>query len=488
VDVRRKLIVVSNRGPVTYSRSADGERLEQRGQGGLVTALRPLIAHHDVTWVASAMTDEDRAVAAEADGAALEGTGRTGELYRLRLVVHDPGTFERFYNRFANPMLWFLQHYLWPLVEAPASDERLHEAWAAYAEANESFGRAVLDELDREPDAAVWFHDYHLYLAPRAVRSARPDAVLSQFVHIPWPGSDYWTVLPEPMRRAIHEGLLANDVVGFHTDRWRENFLASAARILGAEVDRELGMVEHDGRQTLVTARAISVDPAEFDELASSDEVREKERALEEIAGERIIVRVDRTDPSKNIVRGFDAFELYLERHPESRGHVTMLALLDPSRQDIPQYAAYLDEIRAAAGRANARFGIEGWQPVVLEIRDDLPCSIAAYKRYDVLLVNAIFDGMNLVAKEAPLVNEREGVVVLSENTGACRELAEWCLVVNPFDLDDQAEAINAALELPAADRRERGEAIRAHVREHDIDAWLAAQLADLDRVSPVAS
>jgi trehalose 6-phosphate synthase len=488
VDVRRKLILVSNRGPVTYSRSSDGERVEQRGQGGLVTALRPLIAHHDVTWVASAMTDEDRAVAAESGGAALEGTGRTGELYRLRLVVHDHDTFERFYNRFANPMLWFLQHYLWPLVEEPASDQRLREAWAGYAEANESFAQAVVEELDRDPDAAVWFHDYHLYLAPLAVRRARPDAVLSQFVHIPWPGPDYWTVLPEPMRRAIHASLLANDVVGFHTDRWRENFLVSAARILGADVDQERGVVEYDGRQTLVTARAISVDPAEFDELASSDEVRENERALEEIAGERLVVRVDRTDPSKNIVRGFDAFELYLERHPESCGHVTMLALLDPSRQEIPQYAAYLDEIQAAAGRVNARFGTESWQPVVLEIRDDLPCSIAAYKRYDVLLVNAIFDGMNLVAKEAPLVNERNGVVVLSENTGAHRELGEWCLVVNPFDLVDQAEAIHAALELPANERRERGEAIRAHVREHDIDAWLSAQLADLDRVSPVAS
>jgi trehalose 6-phosphate synthase len=488
VDVRRKLIVVSNRGPVSYGRDSDGERTEQRGQGGLVTALRPLVSHHDVTWVASAMTDEDRAVAAETGGAALEGTGRTGELYRLRLVVHDPATFDRFYNRFANPMLWFLQHYLWPLVDEPASDQRFHEEWAGYAQANESLAQAVLDELDREPDAAVWFHDYHLYLAPRVVRRARPDALLSHFVHIPWPGPDYWTVLPESMRRAIHDGLLANDVVGFHTDRWRENFLASAARILGAEVDHELGVVEHDGRRTLVTARGISVDPAEFDELASSDEVREKERVLEEIAGERLIVRVDRTDPSKNIVRGFDAFDLYLERHPESCGRVTMLALLDPSRQEIPQYAAYLDEIESAARRVNERFGSDEWQPVVLEIRDDLPCSIAAYKRYDVLLVNAIFDGMNLVAKEAPLVNERDGVVVLSENTGACQELGEWCLVVNPFDLVDQAEAIHAALELAADERRERGEAIRAYVREHDVDAWLSAQLADLDRVSPVAS
>jgi trehalose 6-phosphate synthase len=485
--MRRKLIVVSNRGPVSWLRGPDGERIEQRGQGGLVTALRPLVAHQDLTWVASAMTDEDRAVAAEAGGSALEGTGRTGELYRLRLVAHDHETFDRFYNRFANPTLWFLQHYLWNLIDEPVGDERLHDAWAGYRRANESFAAAVVEELDREPDSAVWFHDYHLYVAPRIVRRARPAAVLSHFVHIPWPDPDYWTVLPAEMREAIHDGLLANDVVGFHTDRWRQNFLVSAARTLGAEVDWDLCAVEREGRRTLVTAHPISVDPTEFEELAASDEVRERERSLEDIAGERLVVRVDRTDPSKNIVRGFRAFELYLERHPDACGRVSMLALLDPSRQDIPHYAAYLEEIQAAVRSVNRRFGSKEWQPIVLEIRDDFPRSIAAYKRYDVLLVNSIFDGMNLVAKEAPLVNERDGVLVLSENTGACDELGEWSLVVNPFDVLGQAAAIHEALELSAAERRERGDAIRAHVREHDVEAWLTAQLADLDTVSPLA-
>ncbi len=487
MEARRKLIVVSNRGPVSYRRGDGGERIEQRGQGGLVTALRPLVAHHDVTWVASAMTDEDRAVAAEAGGSALVVTGRTGETYRLRLVAHDHQTFDRFYNRFANPTLWFLQHYLWNLIEEPVNDQRLHDAWSSYGTANESFAAAVLEDLDREPDTAVWFHDYHLYLAPRLVRRARPDALLSHFVHIPWPGPDYWTILPEPVRVAIHDGLLANDVVGFHTDRWRENFLFSAARILGAEVDHELGTVEHDGRRTVVTARAISVDPAEFEELADSQEVREREGGLEEISGERLIVRVDRTDPSKNVVRGFQAFELYLERHPDASGRVTMLALLDPSRQNIPHYAAYLQEIQSVVRTVNRRFGSDAWQPIVLVVQDDFPRSIAAYKRYDVLFVNAIFDGMNLVAKEAPLVNERDGVLLLSENTGAHDELAQWSLVINPFDVVGQAEAIHAALELSPADRRARIEAIRAHVREHDIESWLSAQLADLDAVSPVA-
>ncbi len=482
---RRRLIVVSNRGPVGYARDAQGQRTARRGGGGLVTALRPLVSLQDVTWIASALTAEDRAVAADHGGGAFEETGRDGSSYRLRFVVHDPAVFDRFYNAYANPTLWFLQHYLWDLVRAPSHGPGLHEDWLSYRTANESLAAAVLDELGESPGTPVWFHDYHVYLAPAAVRAASPEATLAHFVHVPWPEPDYWTVLPGAQRRAIHEGLLANDVVGFHTRRWRDNFLAAAEAILGAEVDREAGTVEHDGRETLVTAHPISVDTAEFDELAVSGEVRAEEDALEEVGCERMVLRVDRTDPSKNIVRGFRAFELYLEHHPEAHGRVAMLALLDPSRQDIPQYTAYLDEIVVAVRQVNTRFGKEGWQPIHLEIQDHFARSVAAYKRYDVLLVNAVFDGLNLVAKEAPLVNRRDGVLVLSENAGAHEELEPWALTVNPFDLEGQAEAIHAALELSVAERQARAEALMAHVREHDLSAWLAAQLADLDGARP---
>jgi trehalose 6-phosphate synthase len=480
---RRKLIVVSNRGPVSYERDSNGERSTRRGGGGLVTALRALASRHDVTWIASAMTDEDRAVAGEAGGAFGE-IDRDGTHYRLRLVEHDATDFNRFYNVFANPTLWFVQHRLWDLVRAPAHDSVLHEAWGSYGAVNEEFAQAVLEELDAEPEAAVWFHDYHLYLAPRLVRRARPDATLSHFVHIPWPDADYWTVLPEAMRAALHDGLLANDVVGFHTRRWHDNFLGSAAGILGTEVDMEAGVVDYEGRRVVVTAHPISVDAAEFDELAASPSVLAEEGDLERLRPERLILRVDRTDPSKNIVRGFRAFELFLERYPESRGVVGMLALLDPSRQDIAEYAAYLEEIEQTVGEVNRRFATSSWQPITLEIRDDFPRSVAAYKQYDVLLVNAIFDGMNLIAKEAPLVNGRDGVLVLSENTGTYEELRQWAVTVNPFDIVGQAEALHVALELSPSERRARAEAIRAHVREHDIESWLTAQLADLDRVS----
>jgi trehalose 6-phosphate synthase len=481
--IRRKLLVVSNRAPVVYGRAATGERVARRGGGGVVTALGGLLAHHDVTWVASAMSAEDRAVAAERDGAFLEEAAG-GAAYHLRLVAHQQAAYDRFYNVFANPTLWFLQHYLWGLGSAPDFDPERHDAWSdGYVPVNEAFARATLDELDREPDAAVLFHDYHLYLAPRLVREARPDVVTSHFVHIPWPEPDYWHALPEDLRVAVHEGLLANDVVGFHSERWRQAFLRAAERLLGARVDSSTGTVEHRGHATRVVARPIGVDAEEFERLQNDPAVLEREAALQDRRPELLVLRVDRTDPSKNIVRGFAAFALLLERHPELHGRVGMIALLAPSRQNIPEYVEYAAAVETAARNVNDRFGREGWQPVELDIADDFFRSVAGYKQFDVLLVNPVFDGLNLVAKEALLVNQHDGVLVLSENAGVHEELGRWALSVNPLDVVGQAEALHAALTLEPAERRQRGEAIRAHVRRHDIREWIDAQLADLDAV-----
>src|SRR5262245_58845522 len=293
------------------------------------------------------MSEEDRAVVAERGGSFLEETAE-GVGYRLRLVPHDPAIYEGFYNVLANPTLWFLQHYLWGLGTAPDFGPALHEAWSdGYVPVNEALAAATLEELERDPDAAVLFHDYHLYLAPGLVREARPDVVTSHFIHIPWPEADYWFAFPSELRVAVHEGLLANDVVGFHTERWRRAFLLSAERLLGARVDRDACTVEHRGRVTRVVARPISVDPSEFDRLGGDPGVLEREAALVARRPAQLVLRVDRTDPSKNIVRGFYAFGLLLERHPELHGRVGMIALLAPSRQDIPAYAEYLTDLEA---------------------------------------------------------------------------------------------------------------------------------------------
>jgi trehalose 6-phosphate synthase len=480
---RRKLLVVFNRAPVSYGRDEDGARVAKRGGGGVVTALGGLLRHHDVTWVASAMTEEDRAVAAEHRGSfAEESAGGAG--YRLRLVPHEPATYDRFYNELANPTLWFLQHYLWGLGSAPDFDAKLHEAWSeGYVPVNAALAAAALEELEREPDAAVLFHDYHLYLAPGLVRQARPDVVTSHFIHIPWPEPDYWHALPPELRVAVHEGLLANDVVGFHTERWRRAFLLAAERLLGARVELAAGTVEHRGHRTRVLARPIGVDPTEFDRVREEPGVLEREAALVGRRPEQLVLRVDRIDPSKNVVRGFRAFALLLERHPELHGKVGMAALLAPSRQDIPEYAEYAAEVERAAHEVNHRFGREGWLPVELDVADDFLRSVAGYKQFDVLLVNPVFDGLNLVAKEAFLVNERDGVLVLSENAGVHEEVGQWALTVNPLDVSGQADAIYAALTLPHDERRRRADAIRSQVRAHDIRKWIDGQLADLDAV-----
>jgi trehalose 6-phosphate synthase len=279
-------------------------------------------------------------------------------------------------------------------------------------------------------------------------------------------------VLPPHARAAIHDGLLANDVVGVHTERWRRNLCASAADVVRAERDAE-GRLAHRGHTTTVTSRPISVDCAEFDALAESRAVLDAERLVEATRPERLVVRVDRVDPSKNIVRGFTAFGLMLELHPEWRGRVSMLALLNPSREDVPEYAAYRESIEVEIAAVNGRHGNAAYRPIDVRIGDDFPLSVAAYKQYDVLLVNAVFDGLNLVAKEGPLVNRRDGVLVLSENAGAFDELGDWAVGVSPFDVLGQAEALHAALTMEDGERARRARALADHVRDHDLDWWI---------------
>jgi trehalose 6-phosphate synthase len=463
VSGRRKLIVVSNRGPIGYVRE-DGERRARRGAGGLVTALAPLVSHHDVTWIASALSDEDRVVAAEG---AVEETAADGSRYRLRLVEHDPAAYDLYYNVVANPALWFAQHGLWELKHEPERD--LLPAWRdGYLAVNRSFASAVVEEIARQPDAAVFLHDYHLYAAPRLVRERCPGTPIAHFTHIPWVDAAGWSVLPAEIVREIHASLLCCDVVGVHTSRWRSAFLSTC---------RELGL---DAGRTLVTAHPISIDPDEFTGLAGSPAVLERERDLLSSRPETMILRVDRTDPSKNVPRGLRAFALLLERRPDLRGRVGMLAFLDPSRQEIPEYVEERRRIEEAAAAVEERF------PGALRLRiaDDFLQSVAAYKQFDVLLVNAVMDGLNLVSKEAPVVNTRDGVVVLSVNAGAYEELGEWVVPVEPLDVEATAAALEDALALPVGERRARSAAIRAHVHEHDLEAWIAAQLSDLDRAS----
>jgi trehalose 6-phosphate synthase len=478
---RRRLVVVSNRGPVVYGRGEVG-RSARRGGGGLVTALSGLVPAHDVTWVATAISDEDRVVAQEQPGA-VEETDRSGHRFRLRLVHVDRAEYDRYYNVYANPHLWFIQHGLWNHPYTPELNAGIVQAWHSYRHVNERLAEAAASEAELVGADAVLVQDYQLYLVPQLLRGHGVSAPVSHFTHIPWPGSDAWRSARREAREAIIAGLLGANVVGFHTRRSARNFLAACEDYLpDCHVDYRRSDVEHEGRTTRVRAYPISVDPLEFDALAEDSRVREAAATLLEVQPERLILRVDRTDPSKNIVRGFTAFGRFLEQHPEWHKRVLMLALLDPSRQEIPEYAEYLGAVHRAARSVNDAHGRDGWNPIDLRVSDNFPRAVAAYKRYDVLLVNAIVDGMNLIAKEAPLVNERDGVVILSENAGAHEELGRHALTVNPFDVEETAAAIEAALVMPQPERAARAAGIRDHVRTHDVRVWISSQLRDLER------
>jgi trehalose 6-phosphate synthase len=476
-DSRGPLVLVSNRGPVTFQ--DDGS--VKRGTGGLVTALTGLASHRDAVWIASALTEGDARKAHDAEGRPFTVRSPAGGEYQVRLVVSNPDAYDRFYNVFANPMLWFIQHYLWDLSNAP--DIRRNEVEAfeyGYNVVNEDLATAVIEEIEDEDEPVVMVHDYHLYTLPALVRRARPDVFLHHFVHIPWTQSDAWRVLPAKIREELYAGLLANDIIGFHTSSYRRNFLQCCRDLMGLDVDFEAGVVEFDDREVWVRSYPLPIDANALYGVAASDGVREQERELLRRRRDHLILRVDRADLSKNVLRGFSSFDLFLEQHPEFRERVTFTAQLMPSRTDVPEYAEYLERIEALVAVVNHRHGTPDWMPIQLKLRDDLEEAVAAYKHYDVLLVNAMFDGMNLVAKEGPIVNERFGVSILSENTGAHEELGEYALSVNPFDLQELADSIHAALTMEPAERERRLRGLKDIVTARDPGDWIDEQLADI--------
>ncbi len=472
------LVLVSNRGPVTFE--SDGVR---RGTGGLVTALIGLASHREVTWIASAMTEEDVATANQHDGQPFRVSAPDGGEYLVKLVASDPEVYDRFYKIFANPLLWFIQHYLWDLSNAP--DIRRHETEAfelGYNVVNEDLARAVLEEIDGVEKPIVMVHDYHLYTLPGLVRRARPDVFLHHFVHIPWTQPDAWRVLPSFIRRELYAGILANDIVGFHTRSYRRNFLQCCRDLLGLEVDFERGVVYTEDREVWVRAYPLPIDAGAVQAVAQRQATRDFEHELLRRRRDHLILRVDRADLSKNVLRGFGAFDVFLEQHPEFRERVTFIAQLMPSRTDVPEYAEYLERIEAVVAVVNHRHGSPDWMPIQLKLRDDLEEAVAAYKHYDLLIVNAMFDGMNLVAKEGPMVNERAGVSILSENTGAHEELSEYALSVNPFDIQELADSIHAALTMPVEERERRHEGLKSIVTARNPGDWIDEQLADIRR------
>jgi trehalose 6-phosphate synthase len=480
----RRLIIATNRGPVSFVAGGDGRLRARRGSGGLVTALGQVGRHVPLTWIAAAMSEGDRRAAA--DPKLMRDVAGLDDNVRLRFATVERSVYEQAYNVVANPFLWFLQHQMWNLPERPVIDAGLVRAWErGYVPMNDAFAAAVIAQVRGDRAPRIMLHDYHLYLAAERIREARPKAVLSHFTHIPWPPSSIWQTIAPGMRTSIATGLLANDVVGFQTERYAHNFLRTVESFVpDARVDYEAWTVRHRRRTVLARAYPISIDVEATRRIAGSRATRRRASQLLESTRERIIVRVDRLEPSKNILRGFLAYEALLQRQPRLRGRVSFLAFLVPSRTSLREYGHYGRMVQNAVDRINARFGQAGWRPIQLFYENDYAQALAGLSIADVVLVNPLVDGMNLVAKEAAVVSERGAAIVLSETAGAYDQMADGVLSVAPADVVGTADALAEALAMAPEERARRLRLLRRGVESEDITRWLCGQLEDLVEIA----
>ena len=480
---QRSLILASNRGPVEHYVAPDGRAEARRGSGGIVTALNSLAQTAQFTWIASAMGEGDRLIAGSSQGSSYRSP-LPGHKIDLRYVVTPRRVYHKYYNVLCNPLLWFLQHYMWNPPYNPNVDASVHDAWqGGYVPVNQAFARAVVDQAQsNEMPPVVIGHDYHLYLLPEMVRQEIPDALIQHFVHIPWPTPRYWQMIPSYITRQICSSLVCADIVGFQTTQDRQSFLDTVEEFVpGAKVDRNQHSIQREDLTTYVKLYPLSINVGEVQRISNSPRALEHEEKLMSVrGGNTTIVRIDRAEPNKNVVRGFRAFELLLSRHPELKGKINFLAFLVPSRTHIRQYQRYMEEINQLVAKINETFGTEDWQPITTFMENNYTQAIAGMKLYDVLLVNTLMEGMNLVAKEGPVVNTRDGVLVLSETSGAFEQLAEGALPVSPTDVEGTMEALYQAINMDPEERKRRASLLAESVNREDINDWICRQLKDI--------
>ncbi len=448
------VVVLSNRGPVSFSFDDEGGLVATRGGGGLVSSLGPLVREMGATWVAAAATDADVAAAAEG---VIEAEG-----FRFRSVAVDPAAYQMAYDVVSNATLWFLHHGLFDLSRRPRLDRRWREAWDAYRAVNRTFARVVIDEAPE--GATILVQDYHLALVGTWLAQERRDLRAVHFSHIPFCEPGALRVLPTVVAEELLVGMGSHVACGFHARRWAANYEACCDEVLGFRP------------ATFVSP--LSPHHDDIAAVAETDDCAREQGWVDAVRGDRrLILRVDRIEPSKNLLRGFWAFDDLLHTHPEWQGRVVFLALVYPSREALPEYLAYRQEVESLARSVNDRWATPGWTPIVLDTSDNFPRSVAALTRYDVLLVNPVRDGLNLVAKEGPVLNANHGVLALSREAGAWDELGGVALEVNPFDVAGTADVLAAALAMAPAERKAHAEAVAAAASARLPGDWFADML-----------
>lgn len=460
------LILISNRQPYRHYYADDGSIAVDRPTGGLTAGLDPVMQRTDGTWIAWGDGEADDAVTDD------DGTVRMPPeepAYTLKRVWLSDELVEGYYYGFSNRVLWPLCHGgIW-------KTEYANRNWARYQQANEKFADAVIERADST--STVWFQDYHFSLAPRAVRDSVPDAFLMHFWHIPWPGVNTFRTCPQ--QGELLDGLLGNDLLGFHIEQYRENFLECVDECLDeAVVARDDGTVRYRNHTTTVRAFPMGIDEGAIRRASTGQENSFWDGFRDEydIAPDsKIVVGVDRLDYTKGIVERLDALERLWVTEPEWRENLVYVQKADESRSRIPDYQNLQQNVEDAVTRINDRFATDDWRPVVY-IDDWLTEDELAglYRHGDVLLVSALRDGMNLVAKEYVAAQTGDpGVLVLSNQAGAHEELGEDAIVINPHDTDEFATTIETALTMDETERQERLAALQRQVRENDLDAWM---------------
>ena len=468
---------------MSFTEGDDGNLTPRRGSGGMVSGLSTVADQADVLWVCAALSDADRAAARGASGGMLNLDGMGGGS-AVRMLDIPAAVFHRAYNGVANSTLWFVHHILYDTPNQPQFGLAFDREWESFRAYNSAFARALADAADRAPGRSVRavIQDYHLSLAPRMLAELRPGIAIAHFSHTPWAPPDYYRILPDRVGREVLDGLLGADHAGFLCQRWADAFLDCCEQILGATVDRARQSVTYRGHVTGIGVHPLGVDSGELIRRGAEPDVQARFAALTEAAGGRkLIVRIDRTELSKNIVRGLSAYRQLLTAHPQWHGRVVHLAFAYPSRHDLPEYREYTASVQRLATQIVDDFGTPDWDPLILQVNDDYPRSLAAYRLADVLLVNPIRDGMNLVAKEGPILSDRGCALVLSREAGAAAELGDAALMINPYDVTGTAEALHAALTMPDVERARRTAILARAAAALPPAQWFADQLAALE-------
>ncbi|MBI4813690.1 MAG: trehalose-6-phosphate synthase [Methanobacterium sp.] len=479
----KNLIVVSNRGPVEFHKKNSKVEMK-RGAGGLVSTLLPIMETLNGVWIASAMTPGDVEVAKRFPDNKVPIPEEDPKFW-VPFVVVDQRRYECYYSVISNPLLWFVQHYMWNSPYTPTIDDKIHQSWEqGYRYMNQKFAEKVLKESEKnEKEPLIMLQDYHLYLCPTYIRKKLKDTFLSQFIHIPWPQSEYFSIIPEYMRKEIIEGLLSNNLLGFHLPRYVTNFIQTCEEYAD-EVDYDNGIIWHNGMATHVKSYTISVDYEGIKALARSPGVLEKEKFIKEIKGDYFLFyRTDRIDLSKNIIRGFEAYELFLHKYPQYHGKVKFLTTGKPTRQQIREYHNYYYDVIEIIENINVKYATDDWKPIEWIFKADYNLVVAAFKNYDCLIVNPIADGMNIVPKESSAVNECQGSVILSEKAGCFEELEEHVLAVNPYDISQTAEAYHQAIQMSEKERHRRLDNLKDIVAKRTIYHWISEQFEDIEKI-----